>query len=224
MSGSKAFAQDLAARQQWPMLIEELGRLDISGVWDQLLYVDSSGWCVFMKAAVRNAPAPVWKALIEAALRAGLDIRAILTRAEASKETVLHWAAYSSDNEEVAPCLAFLCPSALDMKNDLNRTPLEDAKANNRPSSVIAALTQATNDLAGFQKHQLEVSQGGAGKTLDTGRHSWQSETRPTTRRPAHVLVGWTRTNTLPPQHHPLFGGWRFYPRPPTPTFDTTPS
>ena len=161
MSGSKLF--DLANIKAWPALIEHLGNLGVDDINEQLLYVERYvGRCASMMAAYRNAPAPVWKALIEAALRAGLDLRAILTRANAfGKFTVLHLAAGDSE-DEVACCLAFLCPSALDMKDGNNQTPLEVAKARNRPSSsVIAALTQAVNDRAGFLKQQLEVRGGG---------------------------------------------------------------
>ena len=96
-----------------------------------------------MMAAYGIAPAPVWKALIEAALRAGLDLHAILTRVSDRKSTVLHIAARWS-GDEVVTFLAFMCPSALDMKDCDNMTPFECAKDSNRPSSLLAALTQVS--------------------------------------------------------------------------------
>ena len=141
MSSSKLWA--LAHSEAWPALIAHLATLGVGDINEQILFVDSFGWCVSMVAAWRNAPAPVWKAIIEAALRAGLDLHAILTRVNASKRTVLHYAAWTSD-EEVCGCLSFMCPSALDMKNGGNDTPLECAKASNRPSSLLAALTQVS--------------------------------------------------------------------------------
>ena len=137
---------DLARNEAWPALIGELGTLGVGDIKKQILYGSLGrygGSCVSMMAACRNAPAPVWKALIEAALRAGLDLHAILTRVDGGKNTVLHYAAWKS-GDEVCCCLSFLCPSALDMKNGGNRTPLERAKAHKRPSSLIAALTQVS--------------------------------------------------------------------------------
>ena len=141
---------NLACNSKWPDLIGELGKVDVGGGKNKMLFVEDGyrGWCVFMMAANRNrtlTPAPVWKALIEAALRVGLDLQSILTRVDNSKFTVLHYAAAWSSEAAVVGCLAFLCPSALDMKGYANRTPLERAKACNRPSSsVIAALTQVS--------------------------------------------------------------------------------
>ena len=155
----------LADRQAWPDLIRELGKLDVGGGQQKILFKGYYGSCVSM-AAMSNAPAPLWKALIEAALRVGLDLQSILTRVDSSNNTVLHYAAYYS-GDEVCCCLSFLCPSALDMKDYENRTPLERAKANSRPS-LIAALTQAVNDRAGFLKQQLEVRGG----NTDTQTHS----------------------------------------------------
>ena len=151
----------LAYGEKWPALIEHLGKLDVGEVNKQILFQNNgSGFCVSMWAAYGNAPAPVWKALIEAALRVGLDLQAILTRVDKyNNNTVLHYAAeYSGD--EVCCCVCFLCPLALDMKNNENMTPLERAKAYNRPSSLVAALTQAVDDRAGFLKQQLEVRRG----------------------------------------------------------------
>ena len=143
MSSSKLF--DLAVGDEWPAFIKHLDTLAVGGINEQILFVDSDGcMCVSMMAAYNNAPAPVWKALIEAALRAGLDLHAILTRVSDSKYTVLHNAACSSGGDEVVTFLACLCPSALDMKNVYNETPLEVAKAYNRPSSLLAALTQVS--------------------------------------------------------------------------------
>ena len=140
---------DLADSEAWPALIGELGKVDVGGGKNKMLFVDDRydgyySWCVFMMAARRNAPAPVWKALIEAALRVGLDLQSILTRVDITKFTLLHLAATCSFEAEVVGCLAFLCPSALDMKDGENMTPLEVAKAFNRPSSLIAALTQVS--------------------------------------------------------------------------------
>ena len=160
---------DLAARQEWPALIKHLGKLDVGEVNKQILFKGSSGMCVFMCAAAGNAPAPVWKALIEAALRVGLDLQSILTRVSGGKWTVLHLAA-SSSGDEVCCCLSVLCPSALDMKNGFNMTPLEVAKACNRPS-----LTQAVNGRAGFLKQQLEVRRG----TLHTDRRQTGDDETP---------------------------------------------
>ena len=134
--------------------------MDVGDIQKKILFVGRSGWCVSMMAAYSNAPAPVWKALIEAALRVGLDLQFILIRGNVNKSTVLHHAAWKSQSgDEVSCCLSFLCPSALDMKDVNNRTPLEVAKRWSRPSSVIAALTQAVNDRAGFQKQQLELNE-----------------------------------------------------------------
>ena len=142
MSSSKLY--DLAYIRAWPAFIAHLATLGVGDINEQILFVDRyDGRCVSMMAACRNAPAPVWKALIEAALRAGLDLHAILTRVSDSKSTVLHCAAYGSD-EEVCGCLSFMCPSALDMKDCDNMTPFECAKARNRPSSLLAALTQVS--------------------------------------------------------------------------------
>ena len=141
MSSSKLY--DLAYSDEWPAFIAHLATLGVGDINEQIMFVDRYGMCVSMMAAGSNAPAPVWKALIEAALRAGLDLHAILTRVNVYKWTVLHYAARNSD-EEVCGCLSFLCPSALDMKNRNNHTPLERAKARNRPSSLIAALTQVS--------------------------------------------------------------------------------
>ena len=143
MSSSKL--HDLARRDAWPAFIAHLATLGVGDIKKQILFVPvgSYGDCVSMMAAGRNAPAPVWKALIEAALRAGLDLHAILTRVNVSKWTVLHYAARKSD-EEVCCCLSFMCPSALDMKDCDNMTPLQRAKRFSRPSSVIAALTQVS--------------------------------------------------------------------------------
>ena len=127
-----------------------------------------------MKAAIANAPAPVWKALIEAALRVGLDLQSILTRVNSDNNTVLHQAARNS-GDEVCCLLSFLCPLALDMKNGNNHTPLEVAKACTCPSSVIAALTQAVNDRACFLKQQLEVRRG----TLHTDRRQTGDDETP---------------------------------------------
>ena len=135
---------DLACREKWPALIEHLGKLDVGGGQRKLLFQHRSGhYCVFMWAAIGNAPAPVWKALIEAALRVGLDLQSILTRGNSNKWTVLHCAAACS-GDEVCCWLSFLCPLALDMKDDDNNTPLERAKARSRPSSFLAALTQVS--------------------------------------------------------------------------------
>ena len=135
---------DLADNDEWPAFIKHLDTLAVGGINEQILFVHNySGCCVSMVAALRDAPAPVWKAIIEAALRAGLDLHAILTRVGGGKWTVLHYAAcYSGD--EVVTFLACLCPSALDMKDYANMTPLEHAKARNRPSSLLAALTQVS--------------------------------------------------------------------------------
>ena len=135
---------DLANSAEWPAFIKHLDTLAVGGINEQILFVGRYGsMCVSMMAAYRDAPAPVWKALIEAALRAGLDLHAILTRVDAYKWTVLHNAAGKS-GDEVVTFLACLCPSALDMKNVANRTPLELAKARSRPSSLLAALTQVS--------------------------------------------------------------------------------
>ena len=142
----------LACGKAWPALIGELGKVDVGGGQKKLLFEDGCGGCcggsVFIMAACKNAPAPVWKALIEAALRVGLDLQRILTRGSNDKRTVLHHATYNSggaSGDEVVGCLSFLCPSALDMKDVNKRTPLDIAKARNRPSSVmIAALTQVS--------------------------------------------------------------------------------
>ena len=136
---------DLARNREWPALIGELDKVDVGDGKNKRLFVDV-GWCVFMVAACWNAHAPVLKALIEAALRVGLDLQYILTRVDISNCTVLHLAAFHSSSDEVTCCLAFLCPSwALDMKDYEKRTPLERAKACKRPSSsVIAALTQVS--------------------------------------------------------------------------------
>ena len=143
MSSRKLY--DLAISAQWPAFIKHLDTLAVGGINEQILFVDSyySSSCVSMMAAASNAPAPVWKALIEAALRAGLDLHAILTRVDGDKRTVLHYAAWKS-GDEVVTFLACLCPSALDIKDGANRTPLEVAKAYNRPSSLLAALTQVS--------------------------------------------------------------------------------
>ena len=145
MSSSKLY--DLAYSKAWPAFIKHLDTLGVGGIKKQILFVDRNGYyygmCVSMRAAIGNAPAPVWKALIEAALRAGLDLHAILTRVDGGKRTVLHNAAWNS-GDEVVTFLACLCPSALDMKSSANRTPLELAKANSRPSSLLAALTQVS--------------------------------------------------------------------------------
>ena len=141
MSSSKLY--DLAESEAWPALIAHLATLGVGDINEQILFVHPYGYCVSMMAAWRNAPAPVWKAIIEAALRAGLDLHAILTRVNVYKWTVLHYAACYSD-EEVCGCLSFMCPSALDMKNDDNETPLQLAKHQSRPSSLIAALTQVS--------------------------------------------------------------------------------
>ena len=142
MSSSKLW--DLADSKAWPAFIKHLDTLAVGGINEQILFVSCySSYCVSMMAADSNAPAPVWKALIEAALRAGLDLHAILTRVDGGKWTVLHYAACFS-GDEVVTFLACLCPSALDMKNGANRTPLELAKANSRPSSLLAALTQVS--------------------------------------------------------------------------------
>ncbi len=134
----------LAYRSQRPAHIEKLNKLDAAALKKQLLVEGDSGMCVFMMAASRTAPAPVIKALVEAALVAGLDLQAILTRVgSGSKCTVLHWAAHGSD-EVTSSCLAYLCLSALDVKDRMNMTPLEYAKAFNRPSSIIAALSQVS--------------------------------------------------------------------------------
>ena len=143
---------NLAYDSKWPALVGELGKVDVGVGKNKMLVVGDRFYgrcCVFVMAAARNAPAPVWKALIEAALRVGLDLQSILTRVDNSKWTVLHHAAYCSSEAAVVGCLAFLCPSALDMKDDANRTPLERAKVRNPPSnppssSVIAALTQVS--------------------------------------------------------------------------------
>ena len=149
----------LAYGKKWPALIEHLGKLDVGEVNKQILFQGSYGMCVSMWASCGNAPAPVWKALIEAALRVGLDLQSILTRVSGAKWTVLHIAAGDS-GYEVCCCLSSLCPLALDMKDDDNYTPLELAKKYKRPSSVIAALTQAVSDRACFLKQQLEVRRG----------------------------------------------------------------
>ena len=142
MISSKLF--DLAYSNAWPAFIKHLDTLAVGGINEQILFVDSYGYCVSMVAALRDAPAPVWKAIIEAALRAGLDLHAILTRVSDSKYTVLHNAACSSGGDEVVTFLACLCPSALDMKDVNNETPLEVAKRFSRPSSLLAALTQVS--------------------------------------------------------------------------------
>ncbi len=135
---------DLANDMKWPALIKELEVDAAVTRKQQLLYVNGvNGWCVFMWAALGNAPAPVMKALVEAALVAGLDLKAILTRVDNYKFTVLHIAACKS-SDEVASCFACLCPSALEMKDCNNETPLEYAKYNKRPSSIIAALSQVS--------------------------------------------------------------------------------
>ena len=149
----------LAERKEWTALIEHLGKLDVGGGQRKILFQNRFGNCVSMCAAKRNAPAPVWKELIEAALRVGLDLQSILTRVSGAKWTVLHIAAGDS-GYEVCCCLSSLCPLALDMKDDDNYTPLELAKKYKRPSSVIAALTQAVSDRACFLKQQLEVRRG----------------------------------------------------------------
>ena len=164
---------ELAYRKKWPALIKHLGKLDVGEVNKQILFKGSSGMCVFMCAAAGNAPAPVvWKALIEAALRVGLDLQAILTRVNRGDDTVLHFAAACS-GDEVCCLLSFLCH--VDMKDKYNRTPLEIAKYHSRPSSVIAALTQAVNDRAGFLKQQLEVRRG----TLHTDRRQTGDDETP---------------------------------------------
>ena len=142
MSSSKLL--HLANSQAWPALIAHLATLGVGDINEQILFVRYDGMCVSMLAADRNAPAPVWKAIIEAALRAGLDLHAILTRVSDYKSTVLHCAAARYSDEEVCGCLSFMCPSALDMKNWNNMTPLEGAEARNRPSSLLAALTQVS--------------------------------------------------------------------------------
>ena len=166
---------DLPNHSEWPALIEHLGKLDVGGGQRNILFRDSFGNCVFMNAACGNAPAPVWKALIEAALRVGLDLQSILTRVGGyNNGTVLHYAAANS-GDEVCCCLSFLCPLALDMKDDDNNTPLERAKARNRPSSLVAGLTQAVNDRACFLKQQLEVRRG----TLHTDRRQTGDDETP---------------------------------------------
>ena len=179
---------NLAYRKEWAALIEHLGKLDVGGGQRKILFKGFLRRCVFMVAAIYNAPAPVWKAIIEAALRVGLDLQSILTRVNRDNNTVLHIAAASS-GDEVCCCLSVLCPLALDMKNYDNYTPLQLAKYLNRPSSVIAALTQAVNARAGFLKQQLEVRGG----NTDT-----QTENRPATTRPPPCTCKVGLTHLLP--------------------------
>ena len=142
---------DIAWDSDWPRLIKYLGKSDVGRgaarrLNEQFLFYEGYAgyWmCVSKMAAYKNAPVHVWRALIEAALRAGLDLQPILTNVNNYKCTVLHYAARRSD-EEVVTFLAFLCPSALDMKNKFNYTPIEVAKAYNRPSSLVAALSQVS--------------------------------------------------------------------------------